>query len=86
MVFFTVTYPYSQQANVQDALSLDLDYLFSRPQPVAPWGQQLPHKWVMYPWITCSLFDALGQLRGWSLPVFRIYPTGTTHRNRRRHL
>jgi len=30
-------------ANVSDILSLDFDYLSSLRQPVAPWGQQIPH-------------------------------------------
>jgi len=30
-------------SNVQTMLSIDRDYLFSLPEPVAPWGKQLPH-------------------------------------------
>ncbi|KAK0232807.1 hypothetical protein IW262DRAFT_1259147 [Armillaria fumosa] len=33
-------------ANVQDMLSLDMEYLRSVPSPVAPWGSQKPHKQV----------------------------------------
>ncbi|KAI6047670.1 hypothetical protein EDC04DRAFT_11053 [Pisolithus marmoratus] len=30
-------------ANIEDMLSVDLQYVYSLPDPVAPWGQQPPH-------------------------------------------
>ena len=32
------------QAQIEDALGLDIEYLANLPRPVAPWGKQQPHK------------------------------------------
>lgn len=33
-----------RQGNIHDMISLDIEYLKSLVDPVAPWGEQLPHK------------------------------------------
>lgn len=38
--------PVFLQSQIEDMLALDMRYLASRPQPVAPWGKQKPHEYV----------------------------------------
>ena len=37
----------TRQAHIGDILSLDVKYLSQLPQPVASWGTQKPHEYVL---------------------------------------
>jgi hypothetical protein len=34
----------TMQANIGDMLSINIGYIYSLPDPVAPWGELEPHK------------------------------------------
>jgi hypothetical protein len=36
------------QANIEDIVSIDTEYLFSLLEPIAPWGTQKPHEFVAH--------------------------------------
>lgn len=42
------------KANIEDALLLDIDYLKTRPDPLAPYGQLVPHECVFIQHDTCT--------------------------------
>lgn len=43
-VFNVTTNTVAFQAQIEDALGLDIEYLAHLPKPVAPWGKQKPHQ------------------------------------------